>query len=128
MLGRQDGEGLRVPGRPRAHRDILLAIDGVADRKAADHRSDIDLPEPLAGLVIERTEAPVHIPAKDALAAGGHERHCGGPLLIGPERLARLGRDRLYHPQLVGAGRELVTPHERIQVDGEVFFAAIARR
>src|SRR5690606_27786672 len=86
------------------------------DREAGDVRPEVDLPEHLARLLIERTEASGDVAAEKEPAAGGHHRRHAGALLARPERAAGLGRDRIDRADAALAGRDLVARPDRVEV------------
>ena len=53
------------PRRAGAYRHVLPAVDGVGDREAGNRRAEVDLPEDLAGLVVEGAEPPADVAAED---------------------------------------------------------------
>src|SRR4029450_3037954 len=108
MIARR-GSGCRVPGtsirqREHEHRplpgadDVLLAVHRVADGPARVRTAEIDVPQQLAGLRVERDEVAFHAAAEDEITGGReHARlgvvdHLEIPLLLAGLRVE--GADR----------------------------------
>src|SRR5690606_34126696 len=106
----------RVRRAAGADGDVLLAVDRERDREAADVRPEVHLPEHLARVLIERTEASRDVAAEEEPAAGRDHRRHAGALLALPERAAGLGGDRVYRADAVLAGRDLIARPDRVEV------------
>src|SRR6266550_2755874 len=78
------------------HRDVLLAVDGVADGPAAVAGAGAEVPQLLARVGVVRVHDPFEVPVEDEVAAGGQHTPDGrvlevdGPLPLAGHRITRV--------------------------------------
>src|SRR5882672_5416156 len=81
QLGAQAREPECEARAARAHRDVLLAVDGIGRGITVHRCAQVDVPEHLARLLVVSAEVAVDVAAEQDAAAGRYERQHAGALL-----------------------------------------------